>query len=892
MMTTNEIRKAFLDFFAGKGHKIVPSDSLVPKEDPTVLFTTAGMQQFKRQFLGQIEGFTRAASSQKCLRTDDLNEVGKTPYHHTFFEMLGNFSFGDYFKKEAITWAWEFLTKTLQISEQKLWVSVYREDDEAAQIWLEHIGIPPEKLVRLGDKSNFWPSEAKQKGPNGPCGPCSEIFYDYGKNPNCRNPKCNPACDCGRFSEVWNLVFTQYNRKEGGVLEPLPKRNIDTGMGLERLAAVIQNKKTNFEIDIFEVILKDIDQLCQKSHIQIKSQKEKNIVADHIRAIVFGITDGVIPSNENRGYVIKRLIIDASDVFLRNGAQEPLLFKLVPSVVAVMKDPYPEIMEKEKSISSIIQKVEQSYLRVYKERLPEFKGDIAMVVKRIPFPSETVQDTANKVGEVLFRYRDTYGLTRPTMERVLASFEKPLPAKIIQEAWQKFEQLMKAQQEKSRQASKMTGDVFIDTAMDMNLPKTEFTGYERMTDTARILKIFIDGKEAKRAEGPHQIRLVLDKTPFYAEAGGQVGDTGIIEGPKGKIRIIDTKKKADIFFHVGTIESGTISIGETIQAKVDQKRRLSIMRNHTATHLLQAALRAVLGDHVQQQGSLVAENRLRFDFTHPQAVTKEQLQNIENYVNACILTNDPVHKEVMPLDVAKKSGALAFFAEKYGETVRIISINGYSKEFCGGTHLDTTAQIGVFKILQESAIAQGIRRIEAVTGESALSYIQSQDAQISQIANLLKAPPMEIVKRIEEQMQRLKQLEKELGKYRLAAIQNALENLVNSANEVKNTKIICHIFSDADIATLRKASDLLKNKVSSVVIALGGTTNKTANVIVRVSDDLIKKGIEANKLVQEIAPLFDGSGGGRAQMAQAGGKNVANLKAAFHKLEEIVKSKL
>jgi len=519
-MRTHEIRTKFLDFFQAKGHTIVASDSLVPKDDPTVLFTTAGMQQFKKQFLGHIDNYTKAATSQKCLRTDDLNEVGVTDFHHTFFEMLGNFSFGDYFKKEAIAYAWEFLTKELNVPVEKLWISVYKEDAEALDIWINAIGINPKKLVKLSDHSNFWPADAKEKGPNGPCGPCSEIFYDYGKNPNCKNKKCDPDCNCGRFSEIWNLVFTQYERKEGGILDPLPNKNIDTGMGLERLACVLQGKRNNFEIDIFQPILCSLESLLKDK--KALSLKNKRIIADHMRAIVFGISDGVVPSNEGRGYVIKKLIIDITDKIIQSGESVPFIFKLVPSVIEAMQEPYPEIIDKRKSISDIIKNMEKNYFKVRKERLPALKKDMTNILNH----SDNLDNKSEEMGSLFFKYRDTYGLTLSSI--IDASKDMNLRNNIKEKAIVHFNTLMEKQKQKSRESSKMTGDVFANNELELAAPKTEFTGFKHSSSTCTILQIFVNNQSINKVNKSDKIKIVLDKTPFYPESGGQIGDKGHI----------------------------------------------------------------------------------------------------------------------------------------------------------------------------------------------------------------------------------------------------------------------------------------------------------------------------------------------------------------------------
>ncbi len=879
-MIANEIRKKFLDFFASKGHKVISSDSLVPKDDPTVLFTTAGMQQFKRQFLGYVDDYTRAASSQKCLRTDDLDKVGKTDFHHTFFEMLGNFSFGDYFKEEAISWAWEFLTKELKIPAEKWWVSVYKEDDEAEKIWLQQIKINPKRIVRLGDKSNFWPAEAKEKGPNGPCGPCSEIFYDYGPNPKCPHKTCDPSCDCGRFSEVWNLVFTQFDRKEGGVLDPLPNKNIDTGMGLERLAAVVQGKKSNYETDLFAPILKSIDAQIGKG----LSLTQHYIIADHIRAIVFAINDGVIPSNEGRGYVIKRLIIDIADIALQNGQKEAVIYKLVPSVVEAMHHQYPELEQKINQVEAkvIIKNIEVSYRKVRTERIPELTREITDILKN--------KQGSDILGQRMFLYRDTYGLTVSTITAVLDSCG--VRGKLREEAEREFQRLMTVQQKKSREGSRMTGDVFAENELDSDIPKTKFEGYEQTQSTGKILRLFIDNQSVKEVFKGDQVKVVLDKTSFYAEAGGQVGDTGYIGGKKGKIRVEDTQKFNDVYVHRGVVEDGLLRVDETVETKIDAERRSAIMRHHTATHLLQAALREILGTHVQQQGSLVAEDRLRFDFTHPKALTPEELEGIERRVNEYILQCDEIAKEEMSLRRATSSGALAFFAEKYGETVRVVSVGNYSREFCGGTHLEATGQIGLFKITGESAIAQGIRRLEAKAGLEALRFVQREEKQLDQAAGVLKSSRAEVVERVSAQAQRIKQLEKDMGRYRLDAVKGSIDSMIGNAEAFNGVRIISHAFKDMEMDLLRKVSDMIKQKFPSSVIVLGATAKENASVLLAVTDDLVKKGIKADEMIQEIASLIGGSGGGRPQLAQAGSKHAHKLDEAIHKANQIIREKI
>jgi alanyl-tRNA synthetase len=859
-MTANDIRRKFLDFFASKDHKIVPSDSVVPKEDPTVLFTTAGMQQFKRQFLGQINGYTRAASSQKCLRTDDLDKVGKTPYHHTFFEMLGNFSFGDYFKKEAIAWAWEFLTQEMGIPPEKLWVSVYKDDTEAEAIWLKDVGIPRERLVRLGDKSNFWPAEAKEKGPNGPCGPCSEIFYDYGVNPDCPKGKmCDPDCDCGRFSEVWNLVFTQFNRKDGGVLEPLPAKNIDTGMGLERLVAVVQGKKSNYETDLFTSIL---DAISTNIKVPI-GWDECLVIADHIRAIVFAISDGIIPSNKERGSIVRKLINKSTNFVINRGAKEPNVYKLVLSVVEVMKKQYPELEEKTEQIKSYIRKTEESFLLVREKYIPEFR-------KRI----EESKNPEER-GKLYFEFYDTYGLPITTIVDAVHQSGLKITAKEHAEALKHFKEHLENQKDRSRAASKMTGDVFADAQLNLNVPKTEFLGYTEKAGKAKILKIFVDTKEKDTAAKGDMVKIILDRTPFYAESGGQIGDTGLIKKEGASLRINDTQKIADVFIHLGTVEEGEFRLKDAVETRIDFERRLAIMRNHTATHLLQAALRKILGSHVQQQGSLVAEDRLRFDFTHPQAISKEQMAKIRDTINAWVNAGDPVQTKEMSIEEAQKSGALAFFAEKYGEKVRVISIGDYSKEFCGGTHLNNTKEIQRFEITKEGSVAQGIRRLEAKTGKSAEAFTaqQAQEAEAQRKALELKGSEAKA------RRSKLEEILQELIKNKLGKIEN----------KNKPQVVVCMIKESVGNETLRELSDFVKQNFKSAAVVLG---SGDGYVVATVTDDLVKQNIKANEIINEFNRITGGKGGGRPQFAQAGTKNPEKMPEAIKQAENFIQRQM
>jgi len=870
-MQAYTLRKRFLDFFKSKRHKIVDSDSLVPKEDPTVLFTPAGMNQFKKEFLGLGSGLKRAASAQRCLRTDDLDKVGETSGHHTFFEMLGNFSFGDYFKKEAISYAWEFLTQDIKVSKEKLWVSVYKEDDEAYKIWQELVRLPRNKIIKLGDKENFWPSEAKAKGPNGPCGPCSEIFFDLGENIGCKKEGCNPSCDCGRFVEVWNLVFTQFNRKEGGVLEPLPKKNIDTGMGLERLAAVMQGVANNFETDLFTPIIKEIAR-NQKS--EIRNQKELvYAVADHIRAIAFAIYDGVLPSNEGRGYVVRKLIRKATVHLKTMGFTHPFLYKLVPVVADIMKEYYAEMDTRKENIAEIILSEEKNFLltlnssdTIFKEKFREFSD----------------RQNPEEAGRIAFQLYDTYGIP---LELTMNWLEK----KSIRISKESLDKELGEQKMRSKLQSAMKGDVFSDKDLVYRIKATQFLGYHEYCVKAKIIKIVKGDIETKKIIEGDEAVLVLDKTPFYAESGGQVGDTGeFLKGKNASFKVIDTKKFGKVIVHIGKVKAGNFKKNDYILAKVNRERRLSIARNHTATHLLQAALRKVLGAHVKQQGSLVAEDRLRFDFTHFKDINKEELNRIEEVVNNYIISNHGLNAKQMPLSQAKKSDALAFFGEKYEQRVRVISVGDFSKELCGGTHLDATGQIGIFKITQELSVASGIRRIEAVTGNEAYKIIKEEERIISDISNTLKVPVEKITQEVEKRFSRVKELEKQLSSQRLDSIKLSLDSLIHEASVIKDIKIITKEMENLDLDLLRKNIDLIKAKTDNAIIALGSKVGNRALLVMGVTEDLCKKGFDASLLIKDVARLIGGSGGGRSDFAQAGGRDPGNLEKAFEELKNIV----
>ncbi len=847
-MKADILRQKFLDFFKAEKHKIVDSDSLVPKDDPTVLFTPAGMNQFKRQFLGYLSGFTRVATAQRCLRTDDLDKVGKTPGHHTFFEMLGNFSFGDYFKEEAISFAWEFLTDELKIAKERLWVSIYKDDDEAYKIWKDRIKVPENKIIKLGDKENFWPSEAKTKGPNGPCGPCSEIFFDQ--------------------VEVWNLVFTQFNRKEGGLLEPLPKKNIDTGMGLERLTAVMQGVPNNFETDLFQPIIKEITE-------NVESSVRKEFiyaVADHIRAIVFAIYDGALPSNDGRGYVIRKLIRRSRMHLWGMGIKKPFLYRLVPVVAEIMKVPYPDLMGRRENISDVILAEEKSFISTSSLSASLFKDKFEAFINR-PDPVQA--------GKTAFLLYDTYGIP-------LEFTQDWLDKHNIQISQETFNKELEEQKNRSKLQSAMKGDVFDIKELHLAGAKTNFSGYAKYEAKAKILKIIKENAPVKKITKGEEAKIILDKTVFYPESGGQVGDTGELVKGKNIFQVTDTQKFDKVIVHKGIVKDGSFKTSDELKSCVDIERRLSIARNHSATHLLQAALRKVLGVHVQQQGSLVAFDRLRFDFTHFKDITRDEIDRIEEIVNSYIINNDSLKTKMMTLSEAKKQGALAFFGEKYETKVRMVLVGDFSKELCGGTHLDSTGSIGIFKIIQEGSVASGVRRIEAVTGTFAYKMIKDQQRLISDVSSVLNVPKENIIAELKKGLAYTKEIEKQLHSQKLDNIQESIPILLKKAEAINNINIITAIENNRDMDLLRRAVDMVKQQTNNTVIALASQDGPRALLVIGITPDLLARGLDASILIRAVAKEIGGSGGGRKDFAQAGGNKPENLEKAFQELKNII----
>ena len=849
-MRTDDIRKSYLEFFKSKGHTIVPSDSLVPKDDLTLLFTGAGMNQFKEKFLGHNITYHRATSSQKCLRTGDLDNVGKTSGHHTFFEMLGNFSFGDYFKKEAIGWAWEYFTKVLKIDPERLWASVYKDDDEAYKIWKDIIKISVHKIMKFGEKDNFWPSEAPTKGPNGPCGPCSEIFYDYGKDVGCKKPACDPSCNCGRFVEVWNMVFTQFDRQADGTLKPLPAKNIDTGMGLERLASVMQGVKTNFEIDIFVSLVSEIEKKIASSDGQVVRAKV-NAIADHIRAVTFCIADNVMPSNEERGYVVRKLIRRAMTHGHDLGIKETFLYKLVVEVSEVMGNAYPYLKERRDDIAQVVKREEESFFTVIQTQLPRVNEAFENIRK----------DKSNaKLAEVAFNFYDTYGMPYDMLEDIAEKFH----LKIDKDA---FEKLLEEQRGKSRAKTKIKGEIFTETFANKVAAlglKTEFLGYEKAHAEAKVVAVLGEGE------------VILDKTPFYGESGGQVGDWGTIETPSGAMEVEDAKKIGNTIVHIGRTLRGKITQGQIAKVSIDEEVRRKVAANHTGTHLLQAGLRKVLGDHVHQTGSLVDSEHLRFDFAHMKKMEEREIIRVEELVNEWVKKAVPVHKKIEDLEAARREGATALFDEKYEDKVRVVSIRDISKELCGGTHVDNTKDVGIFKITSESSIASGVRRIEAVTGEAAKEWIAKQKETESR---KLKAEHM-------------KEEEKKVMAQKLKQAVLGIDAILSKAITAGGSKVIVQALDDMNIEGLRSLSDKIKVKETSAVIVLATKSADKASFIVSVTEDIAKKNLSAGELAKEFAAMIGGSGGGKPLFAQGGGKEIDQLEDAFGKITESIIKKL
>jgi len=873
-MKSAEIRSAFLEYFARHGHEVVPSSSLIPGNDPTLLFTNAGMVQFKDVFLGlDKRSYHRATSSQRCVRAggkhNDLENVGYTARHHTFFEMLGNFSFGDYFKQDAIRFAWEFLTSEMKLPPEKLWVTVYQDDDEAANIWLKQIKVDPARFTRIGDKpggkrfesDNFW-----SMGDTGPCGPCTEIFYDHGPEiPG--GPPGTPEEDGDRYIEIWNLVFMQYNRDASGEMTPLPKPSVDTGMGLERLAAVMQGVHSNYEIDLFVNL---IQAAAQVTGCNDPGNSSLKVIADHIRSCGFLITDGVVPSNEGRGYVLRRIIRRAIRHGHKLGMNQPFFHKLVATLDAEMGEAYPELRQARDKVSRVLLQEEVRFaetldqgMQILEQAIRDLKG------KTIP-------------GDVVFKLYDTYGFPADLTNDVAR--ERGL---MLDSAG--FEKAMEEQRARARSSKSFSVDystkIDIDTA-------TEFTGYEHLSDPCEVLAIYKDGQTVAELKAGENGMVILNRTPFYAESGGQVGDTGLLLGKAGKFAVSDTQKQGnEVFGHIGMVEEGAIRQAETVQAQVDARLRQAIRYNHSATHLLHAALRKLLGEHVTQKGSLVQADRLRFDFSHFEPIKPEQLRQIEELVNEHIRLNHPVETRLMAQDEAIKNGAMALFGEKYGDVVRVLRMGDFSTELCGGTHVARTGDIGLFKITQETGTAAGVRRIEAVTGEGALRYVEQEERQLNEIAELTRGKRDEASNRVKQLLDRNRQLEKELEQLKGKLASSAGSDLAAQAQEINGIQVLAARLEGADVKTLRDTLDQLKNKLGNAAVVLAAVQDGKVSLVAGVTKEQTKQ-IKAGDLVNAVAQQVGGKGGGRPDMAQAGGTNPAALDAALASVPDWVRNQL
>ena len=871
-MTGNEIRKSFVDFFKSKEHKHFESASLIP-DDKSLLLTVAGMVPFKPFFLGEKEApFPRITTYQKCIRTNDLENVGRTPRHHTFFEMLGNFSFGDYFKKEAIEWSWEYITKILKLDPERLYVSVYKTDDEAYEIWNKEIGVPEDRIVRLGEEDNWWAA-----GPVGSCGPCSEIYYDtqnMGKNNEEIN--CKPGDEGDRFLEIWNLVFTEWNRLEDGSLVPLPEKNIDTGAGLERIASVVQKKDNNFETDIFMPIIKGIEKVLdiKKEEFEITVK----VIADHIRASVFLIADGVLPSNEGRGYILRKIIRRAfgagivAKQKLDITKDDLFLYKLVPYVVENMKEAYPELVEKQEYIEKV--------LRLEQERFAlTLKNGIEMLTEEIEKMDK--EGTKKLSADASFKLYDTFGLPFELTELILENQGYEVSE---EEFNQKLEEQVKRSKNSRVTVSDMIKDDFIDKFFEEH-GKTEFTGYEKFKDEGKILHI-------AKSEGISGYEVIFDRTPFYAESGGQVADTGIITSGEFEGKVVNVVKKHDVFIHQVEIVKGIApAVGAEVKMKIDADRRKDIQRNHTATHILHKVLRENLGTHVEQSGSLVDDEKLRFDFSHYEAIEPEMIEKIEKSVNDIILSNLKVKIDFENIEDAKKRGAMALFSDKYGDVVRVVEIDGYSIELCGGAHVKSTGEIGLFNIESESGIASGTRRITATTGHASLKYVNKLEEKLSKVAGMLKTDGKNVVDVVEKYIAEAKNIVKEYEQLQTKLVKYEINELLENVDEINGVKVLKAAFANKDVNELKEIVDRGKEKLQSGIIILGTNNDGKAIFVVGVTKDLISK-VKAGEIVKVAAQVAGGNGGGRPDFAQAGGKDGHAVKEAVDKAFEFVNEKL
>lgn len=872
----HEAREEFLKFFKEKEHLVAPSYPLVPINDKSLLLINAGMAPLKPYFLGAEEPpKSRMTTCQKCVRTGDIENVGKTSRHGTFFEMLGNFSFGDYFKKEAIKWAWEFITERMEISSEKLWVSVYLDDDEAYNIWKDEIKIDEDRIVRLGKDDNFWELEV------GPCGPCSEIYVDRGEKYGCGQEDCKPGCDCDRYVEVWNLVFSQYDKDEKGNYNPLPNPNIDTGMGLERMATILQEAENIFEIEPIKDILMEVEKVSGvKYGSSDKNDMSIRVITDHIRATTFLVSDGIIPSNEGRGYVLRRLIRRAARHGKLLGLNDNFLYNLSLKVIELWKNIYPEIEANKNKIQKIIKIEEEKF----QETIDQGINILNQYVAEIKEEKKTILD-----GKRAFKLYDTFGfpldLTKEILEEDGLSVDE-----------EGFNTEMEKQRERARRARDEEGNVVWNSNVYSEFDieeNSEFLGYKELECNSKVVSIFKGQSMVNTLEEGEEGVIILDKTPFYAESGGQIGDTGLLKNDSFEGSVTDTKKESGrIYLHFTKVNQGNINVGDTVKAIVDKEKRLNISRNHSVTHILHKALKEVLGEHVNQAGSLVMADRLRFDFSHFEGLTIKELNEIEEKVNTIILKDVDVETIETSVDEAKKVGAEALFDEKYGSVVRLVKMGEYSKELCGGTHVKSSSSIGSFKILSESGIASGVRRIEAITGEYVLKYIKGIENKVDEIAGILKTNKMDIINKTKSLVEENKNLEKEIDKLKSKLAMSQFDDIVKETKNINGVNIITKSIEGMDANSLRQLGDKIKDSLDSILLVLGTVSDDKVNFIAMATKDLTVKGIHAGKIIKEVSKIAGGGGGGRPDMAQAGGKDPSKINEALAKVEDLVRAQI
>ena len=875
-MGCNEIRKSFTDFFESKGHYIGKSSSLIPKNDKSLLLINSGMAPLKNYFSGvEVPPKNRMSTVQKCIRTGDIENVGKTARHGTFFEMMGNFSFGDYFKPEAITWAWEFITEHLNIPVEKLWVTVYLDDDQAHDFWEKGIGVPADRIVRLGKDDNFWEIGL------GPCGPCSEIYFDRGEKYGCGSPDCKPGCDCDRYLEFWNLVFTQFDRQEDGTYPELANKNIDTGMGLERMACIMQDVDNIFEIDTIKYIIQGIEELANiKYGEDDKKDVSVRIITDHMRAMSFLIADGVLPSNEGRGYVLRRLLRRAARHGKLLGIKEDFLYKLYDRVKEVSGEAYPELVEKESYVKKVIKIEEEKFNETLDQGVEILNGYIAELKEA----NETVLS-----GDKAFKLYDTYGFPLDLTEEIL----EEQGFGIDEEGFHKEmeEQRQRARADRGAMEDEGWKEDPLST-LDESVAST-FDGYKNLNVSGKVTAIVKEDEIVEMINEGEKAIIVLNETSFYAEGGGQAGDIGTLENEDAIFEVVDTRKGANnTIKHIGFVKKGQIKVSDALESKVNKEVRMASARNHTATHLLHEALKEVLGDHVNQAGSLVTPERLRFDVTHFEPISKEELKAVEEKVNKAILDALEVNCEIMNINDAKEKGAMALFGEKYGNEVRVVSMGDYSVELCGGTHLTNTSQVGLFKILSEGGVAAGVRRIEAITGHAVYEYLTNRDNMINEVCSALKTKEDNLVQRANHLVEENKALAKELHETKTKLNLQSVDSLLDAKVEINGVNLLCAKFEDIDMNTLKETADTLRDKVGSGVVVLSNVADNKVNFVVTATQDVIEKGIHSGNIVREVAKIANGKGGGRPNMAQAGATDVSKVDEALSYASEVVKSQV